>query len=146
MTPNKNHTQQQQQQPTAAAIVAASMSGQAAPTSITSTANSIVGGAPTLAATVAAMAAGHSPALQQHAPAPSLNATNATPSVGGAATMAATVVTSNGNSNSNNNIQGQSVIQAAPTIAFAAVAKNNTCKWEDMLKLPYLKIIPIFFI
>ncbi|XP_018795211.1 PREDICTED: CCR4-NOT transcription complex subunit 3 isoform X4 [Bactrocera latifrons] len=131
-TPNKNHNQQQQQQPTAAAIVAASMGGQAVPTSVTSTANSIVGGAPTLAATVAAMAAGHSPALQQHAPAPSLNATNATATVGGGATtVAAAAVANNGSSNSNNNIQGQSVIQATPTIAFAAVAKNNTSHLEN---------------
>ncbi|XP_036321933.1 CCR4-NOT transcription complex subunit 3 isoform X2 [Rhagoletis pomonella] len=130
-TPNKN--QQQQQQPTAAAVVAAAMAGQAAPTSTAATVNSLGSGAPTMAATVAAaaaLAAGHSPALQQHAPAPSLNATNITTAAGGATTVAAAVASNNGSSNSNN-IQGQSVIQATPTIAFAAVAKNNTSHLEN---------------
>ncbi|XP_067621136.1 CCR4-NOT transcription complex subunit 3 isoform X2 [Eurosta solidaginis] len=131
-TPNKNHPQQmQQQQPTTAAVVAAAMGVQSVPTSAAQAAtNNLVGGAPTLAATVAAavaMTAGHSSALQQHAPAPSLNAANSSVIGSGATTIPAAVVTSN----ISNNIQGQSVIQATPTIAFAAVAKNNTSHLEN---------------
>uniref|UniRef100_A0A1A9UWT8 CCR4-NOT transcription complex subunit 3 n=1 Tax=Glossina austeni TaxID=7395 RepID=A0A1A9UWT8_GLOAU len=97
-TPSKNYHQQphhaaQQQQHTTAAIVAAAH------------------GTSTI----------HNPALQQHTPAPSLQAPTAA-AVASAATNA---------SNAAANLQGQSVIQTTPTIAFAAVAKHNTSLQEN---------------
>ncbi|XP_019893950.2 CCR4-NOT transcription complex subunit 3 isoform X6 [Musca domestica] len=117
-TPSKNphqqqqqqqhHPTQQQQQPTAAAVVAASVVGNH------STSNVNTGsGATTLAAAVAA--AGHNPSVQ-HAPAPTLQGNPTLASVAAAST----------NSSNATQIQGQSVIQATPTIAFSAVAKHNT--------------------
>ncbi|KAI9575726.1 hypothetical protein GQX74_012540 [Glossina fuscipes] len=100
-TPSKSYHQQphhttQQQQHTTAAIVAATH------------------GTSTI----------HNPAVQQHTPAPSLQAPTA-------AAAAAVVAAATNASNAAANLQGQSVIQATPTIAFAAVAKHNTSLQEN---------------
>ncbi|XP_023296540.2 CCR4-NOT transcription complex subunit 3 isoform X1 [Lucilia cuprina] len=141
-TPSKNHhqpqtqhehhptqQQQQQQQQTAAAVVAAATASSAASGNHTSN-NINTSGAPTLAAAVAAAAAAAStvtvhnnPAVQQHAPAPTLQGNPSIASV--------TASSANSNNNSTQQIQGQSVIQATPTIAFSAVAKHNTSHLEN---------------
>ncbi|KAM7351477.1 CCR4-associated factor Not3 isoform 2-T4 [Cochliomyia hominivorax] len=130
-TPSKNHhqpqTQQQhhsiQQQQTAASVVAAATITSATGNHTSNNLN--VSGAPTLAAAVAASAVTNStvhnnPAVQQHAPAPTLqvNTTISTSS-------------STNSTNSTQQIQGQSVIQATPSIAFSAVAKHNTSHLEN---------------
>ncbi|XP_030377356.1 CCR4-NOT transcription complex subunit 3 isoform X2 [Scaptodrosophila lebanonensis] len=104
-TPSKN-----QQLPTAAAVVAASMTQ-----SSSSTSSSGISGHSNV------LASGHNPAVQPHAPTP------VTSTVQGSAVSTA-VATAASNSSS---IQGQSVIQATPTIAFSAVAKHNTSLLEN---------------
>lgn len=128
-TPSKNHQpqlqhphpiQQQLQQPTAAAIVAAATA--ALVTGNHTTNNINTSGVPTLAAAVAAVAAAaHNPAVQQHAPAPTLQ---------GNLTITTVSASSTNSSNATQQLQAQSVIQATPTIAFSAVAKHNTCKFS----------------
>lgn len=127
-TPSKN--QQQQQVPTAASVLASS-----------GTQNSSSGNSNNSSSSSSSIvtASGHNPAVQPHAPTPGLNtsgsvaATGAVPAgtaaTAAAAAVSAAAVTSNNSSNTNN-LQGQSVIQATPTIAFAAVAKHNTCKYS----------------
>ncbi|XP_037957817.1 CCR4-NOT transcription complex subunit 3 isoform X2 [Teleopsis dalmanni] len=118
-TPSKiHHTQQQppQQQPTAAAVVAASMNAHVGN-------NLSTPGAPTLAATVA----GHG-TTAQHGQLPNMNVSTAAV-VAASATANQTVIT-------NNTIQGQSVIPPSTTIAFAAVAKNNSSHMENGVTHP----------
>ncbi|XP_043069675.1 CCR4-NOT transcription complex subunit 3 isoform X3 [Drosophila bipectinata] len=102
-TPSKNNSQPT----TAAAIVAQSnISASAAGISSSTTGN----GPPTTASST----------VQPHAPAPGLPITSSTTS-SNAATSCLT----------NSSVQGSTVIPAAPTIAFAAVAKNNTSLLEN---------------
>ncbi|XP_022223091.2 CCR4-NOT transcription complex subunit 3 [Drosophila obscura] len=118
-TPSKN-----QQLPTAAAVVAATNS---APSSSSASGSvSVSGSSSASAATGAAAptASGHNPAVQPHAPTPGLTAASiaAAAAVSSSATPAIASIS---------NVQGQSVIQATPTIAFAAVAKHNTSLLEN---------------
>ncbi|TMW53949.1 hypothetical protein DOY81_001006 [Sarcophaga bullata] len=134
-TPSKNHHQSQaqqqqqhhptQQQPTAAAVVAAAAASSATGNHTSNNINS--SGAPTLAAAVAAAAASstvhNNPAVQQHAPAPTLQGNSTISSV--------STSSANSTNSTQQQMQGQSVIQATPTIAFSAVAKHNTSHLEN---------------
>lgn len=104
-TPSKNNSQPT----TAAAIVAqSSISGSAAGIS-----SSIVGNGPPTTAAI-----GHNSTVQPHGSTPGLTVINSTASSNASTTSCLT----------NSTVQGSTVIPAAPAIAFAAVAKNNTCK------------------
>ncbi|XP_017085363.2 CCR4-NOT transcription complex subunit 3 isoform X2 [Drosophila eugracilis] len=113
-TPNKN----QQHLPTTAAIVAASGLQTQNSSSGSGNCHTTVGTGGAQTST-----SGHIPAVHQHAPTPGQSAamtgTTAASNVC-SATIASTV-----------NVQCPSVIQATPTIAFAAVAKHNTSLLEN---------------
>lgn len=118
-TPSKN----QQQLPTAASIVATSaMQSQSSIGSCSSTGGT---GASQSASS------GNNPAVQPNAP---------TPGQSGIAAAAASTNVVSATIVSSANVQGQSVIQPTPTIAFAAVAKHNTCRgFGCTYLLPLLK-------
>ncbi|KPU75592.1 uncharacterized protein Dana_GF22756, isoform C [Drosophila ananassae] len=107
-TPSKINSQPT----TAAAIVAqSSISGSAAGIS-----SSIVGNGPPTTAAI-----GHNSTVQPHAPTPGFTVTNSTTSSNASTSSCLT----------NSSVQGSTVIPVAPTIAFAAVAKNNTSLLEN---------------
>ncbi|XP_016972827.1 CCR4-NOT transcription complex subunit 3 isoform X2 [Drosophila rhopaloa] len=119
-TPSKN----QQQLPSAASIVAAS--------SLSQNSSSGNGSVNSAAGTGAAQlpSSSHNPALQPHAPTPGLSAVTAAVLNAAPSTIASIV-----------NVQGSSVIQTTPTIAFAAVAKHNSSLLENGPILPQQQAI-----
>ncbi|XP_070071024.1 CCR4-NOT transcription complex subunit 3 isoform X2 [Drosophila takahashii] len=68
---------------------------------------------------------GHNPSVQPHAPTPGQSASSIVAATAVASNAAPTTIASSVN------VQGPSVIQATPTIAFAAVAKHNTSLLEN---------------
>eukprot|EP00099_Drosophila_melanogaster_P008024 NP_001260712.1 CCR4-NOT transcription complex subunit 3, isoform B [Drosophila melanogaster] len=113
-TPSKN----QQQLPTAASIVATSaMQSQSSIGSCSST-----GGTGASQSASSGNNPGNNPAVQPNAP---------TPGQSGIAAAAASTNVVSATIVSSANVQGQSVIQPTPTIAFAAVAKHNTSLLEN---------------
>ncbi|XP_039488305.1 CCR4-NOT transcription complex subunit 3 isoform X2 [Drosophila santomea] len=114
-TPSKN----QQPLPTAASIVAASVMQSQSSSSGSGSCNSTVGtGASQLTSS------GNNPAVQPNAPTPGQSATATAAATASSNAVSATIVSSA-------NVQGPSVIQPTPTIAFAAVAKHNTSLLEN---------------
>ncbi|KAH8345336.1 hypothetical protein KR084_005303, partial [Drosophila pseudotakahashii] len=107
----------QQQLPTAASIVAASAIQ----------AQSSTGNFNSFAGTGASqsISSGHNPAVQSHAPTPGHSASSIAGATAAASNAAPAAIASSVN------VQGPSVIQATPTIAFAAVAKHNTSLLEN---------------
>ncbi|KAH8272197.1 hypothetical protein KR018_011105, partial [Drosophila ironensis] len=115
-TPSKNHSQLT----TTAAVVALSSSSASASVSGNSIAGAVIG---------------HSPTVQPHAPTLGINAAS-TPAATATLNVAASACSTS------NNVQGQSVIQTIPTIAFAAVAKHNTSLMENGPALPQQSAVP----
>ncbi|XP_043640681.1 CCR4-NOT transcription complex subunit 3 isoform X2 [Drosophila teissieri] len=114
-TPSKN----QQALPTAASIVAASVMQSQSSSSGSGSCNSTAGtGASQLTSS------GNNPAVQPNAPTPGQSTTATAAAAASSNAVSATIV-------SNANVQGPSVIQPTPTIAFAAVAKHNTSLLEN---------------
>jgi len=71
---------------------------------------------------------GHIPAVQPHAPTPGQSGSNIAAATAGASNAATEAASNAGSATISVNLQAPSVIQATPTIAFAAVAKHNTCR------------------
>ncbi|XP_033151513.1 CCR4-NOT transcription complex subunit 3 isoform X2 [Drosophila mauritiana] len=114
-TPSKN----QQQLPTAASIVATSAMQSQSSISGSGSCSSTGGTGASQSAS-----SGNNPAVQPNAPTPGQSATGIAAAAASTNVVSATIVSSA-------NVQGQSVIQPTPTIAFAAVAKHNTSLLEN---------------
>ncbi|XP_032573038.1 CCR4-NOT transcription complex subunit 3 isoform X3 [Drosophila sechellia] len=114
-TPSKN----QQQLPTAASIVATSAMQSQSSISGSGSCSSTGGTGASQSAS-----SGNNPAVQSNAPTPGQSATGIAAAAASTNVVSATIVSSA-------NVQGQSVIQPTPTIAFAAVAKHNTSLLEN---------------
>nr|XP_016939874.1 CCR4-NOT transcription complex subunit 3 isoform X1 [Drosophila suzukii] len=74
---------------------------------------------------------GHIPAVQPHAPTPGQSGSNIAAATAGASNAATEAASNAGSATISVNLQAPSVIQATPTIAFAAVAKHNTSLPEN---------------
>ncbi|XP_026835497.1 CCR4-NOT transcription complex subunit 3 isoform X2 [Drosophila erecta] len=114
-TPSKN----QQQLPTAASIVAASAMQSQNSSSGSGSCNSTVG-----TGASQSTSSGNNPAVQPNAPTPGQSSTVIAAAAASSNVVSAPIVSSA-------NVQGPSVIQSTPTIAFAAVAKHNTSLLEN---------------
>ncbi|XP_037731399.1 CCR4-NOT transcription complex subunit 3 isoform X2 [Drosophila subpulchrella] len=77
------------------------------------------------------ISSGNIPAVQPHAPTPGHSGSSIAAATAGASNAATAATPNAGSATISVNLQAPSVIQATPTIAFAAVAKHNTSLLEN---------------